>query len=507
MIYGVITMKLRIFIPLFIFILFSEKIPPQTNPPMEKTAVNALQTLNDLSHEISLLEKHYSSPSAKSLTGKSDLLCSYELIDNSGNDFDSLLAEIEKISLPGDALAVYSSITNDYMPEIAFSEVSFRLLNSVQKHLEELFQNLRSDRKMVSMAIFATSNVDISQMKTRLMRRQIRILSECGKKEERLRCWLAIGRMLNEIDIPKSESGSLAVQNSPYGIAVLSGEIMAKLVPLSENETDDEIKVYSARVLKAIETAGPKYKEGVTLIALNELENFNPKDRLINSDALALFHRAEGINSRAEKISIYTDAIKLDARFTAAYNNRGTCFFEEGDYNSAEEDFRKVLSLDPGYYTVYKYLGNCSYKKGRLEDAVKNFSEALKYEVNDTLLINRGICYQKLGQLKLAVSDFSSALRFNSNSLPARINRVQCRLTLKEYDEAEKDYLKLIRLQPGNSIYYYNLGCIYSIQKNWKKVVDVWEKGLIANPNDENILKNLPRAKANLASQTEKKGK
>lgn len=493
-------MKWKLFLPLFL--LFSQYILAQDSSGIN--AVNSLKVLKDLSLEARRLERQYNSPSAEKITNTSDKLSSGALADNSAAEFDSLLMGIEKISLPGDALAVYSSISNNFMPEISFSELSFRLLNAVQRNLESLFQSLRSDKKLVSIAIFATSNLEISRMKTALLRREIRILSECGKREERLRCWLALRRMLNEIDIPKSEGGNAAVKNSPYGIQLLPGEIMTKLQPLSENETDEEVRVYSSGVLVEIKSAPPKYKEGVIQIALNELANFNPKDRLIKSDALMLFHRADSTKSRMEKISLYTDAVKRDPKFTAAYTNRGSLYYEEGDYKKAAEDFKKALSLDPSYYTLYKYLGNCSYKSGNMEDAVRNFTEALKYEITDTLLINRGICYRKLGQLQSAAGDFSSAIRFNSRSLPAHINRVQCYLALKQYGEAAKDYEKLIQLEPRNSSYYYNLGCIYSIQKDWDKVVKIWEEGLLVNPNDENILKNLPKAKSNLASQSAK---
>jgi tetratricopeptide (TPR) repeat protein len=500
-----VMMKWKRFIPLLVFLIFAGNSAAQDSAGIG--APNCLKVLKALSLEVGRLERQYNSPSAKKIVEASDKISSGEITDNSPGDFDSMLVEIENTHLPGDALAVYSSISNDFMPEISFSEAGFRILNAVQKRLENLFQILRSDKKMVSLAIFATTNLDVSRMKTALVRRQIRILSECGKKEERMRCWLAVKRMLGEIDIPKSESGNMVVQNSPYGIQILPGEILAKLKPLSENETDDDVRQYSLGAIKAVESAPPRYKEGVTQIALNELDGYNAKDRLIKSDALRLFQKADSAIGRSGKISLYTDAIKMDPRFTAAYSNRGSLLYEIGDFKHAEEDFQKALSLDPGYYTLYKYLGNCSYKMGRLEDAVKNFSEALKYEITDTLLINRGICLRKLGQTKQAASDFSAAIRFNSKSLPARINRVQCYIALKEYNEAARDYEKLIELQPQNSSYYYNLGCLYSIQKDWNKVVGIWEEGLRVNPQDENILKNLPKVKARQSAKAEEENK
>jgi tetratricopeptide (TPR) repeat protein len=461
--------------------------------------MNIPSTLLEISGKINLIENKGSQISKGKLVEMLDKLCSKKKIEDiPSNGFDLLLEESEKIILPDDQLAGYSSIENDYRLEISFNEFGFRALNAIQRHLQELFDRLNSRDKLYNIPPFTTSNLQISQNKSRLLSRQIWIISLCEKKEEKLRTWLSIKRMLNEIDIPNSEKGGPIVQRSPMGIITTSGDIISKLNRLSENETEEDIKSYSQLVIRSLLDAPSKYKEQNTTIGLNELGGSNFNEGKINKAALGYFQKASSIRLVKEKIYFYTEAIKSDSNFAAAYNNRASCYLEQEKFDSAENDFSKVLILDDGYYSVYKYLGQIQLKRGKFKSALESFTRALNYELSDTLFTNRGICYKNLGETEKAISDFTRAIQYNSKSLIAYINRVQCYISSKQYDNAQKDYKKLIVLEPQNSNHYYNLGCIYSIKKDWDKVIEIWEKGLRINPQDKNILTNLPKARASV---------
>jgi Flp pilus assembly protein TadD len=482
----------------FFVLIVSLNLAAQNINQSEIINVNAPETLLKISSAIKELESSRNPVLVKDIIGKTELICSKSIKDTSNYNFDSLLEQSGKINVPDNDLAVYSSINNEYMPEISFNELSFRLLTAIQKHQDYLLNNLSSTEKMASIPIYTTTNIDISKMKTLLVRRQIWILTTAEKKDEKLRCWLAIKRMLDEIDIPKSESGDPVVQRSPYGIVITSGEIINKLKILSDNELDDETRIYSGNIVKDIETAGPKYKPSLTEIGINELENFNPFKSTVNEYALEVFNKGLTSTAGTEKIKFYSKAIEIEPGFTAAYFNRGICYYENENFSSASIDFLKVLKLDQGYPSVYKYLGNCNYREEKFQEAVKYFTEALKNDISDTLFLCRGLCYQKMGQYKPAAADYSSAIKLNPKLVEAHKNRVKCYITLKRYDDAAKDYQRLIMLEPRNSNNYYNLGYIYSIRKDWVNVIEIWEKGLQVNPGDENILKNLPKAKLNL---------
>jgi tetratricopeptide (TPR) repeat protein len=43
----------------------------------------------------------------------------------------------------------------------------------------------------------------------------------------------------------------------------------------------------------------------------------------------------------------YTQAVKLDPKYLAAYSNRGYAYYKAGDLERSLADFEKILELDP----------------------------------------------------------------------------------------------------------------------------------------------------------------
>ena len=80
------------------------------------------------------------------------------------------------------------------------------------------------------------------------------------------------------------------------------------------------------------------------------------------------------------------------------YYNRGSAYFDAGDYEKSIEDFTKVLFLNPGYKDAY---------------------------------VNRGSAYGILGRYGLALNDFNKALAIDPTDVAARKNRAMALEVLK----------------------------------------------------------------------------
>jgi tetratricopeptide (TPR) repeat protein len=52
-------------------------------------------------------------------------------------------------------------------------------------------------------------------------------------------------------------------------------------------------------------------------------------------------------------ISGYTEAIRLDPTYVAAYFERGNAYLDKKNYHKAISDYNEVISLDPKYVTAY----------------------------------------------------------------------------------------------------------------------------------------------------------
>jgi len=421
-----------------------------------------------------------------------ELICSKTIQDTVDYDFDDLIGRIEGTNEIDKILQSLINKTDAPLLEIVVNEVRFRTLVAIQHNLALIFSRMPGNQKFSSSIIFATTNREISQTKTGLINSQIKIISSSQKDDLKIRCWLALRRMLNEIDIALSETGDQIVQRSPYGIMIKKGELFSKLESLANSERDEEVKEFAVMTVELIKSSGSKYHDFNSKIIVSDFSDLSAIKN-INKKALAFFNQALSSPENNQKIDLYSKAIESNPRFTAAFNNRGISYFEKKEYDSAIADFNNVLKLDPHKVITHYYLGNCYLEIRNYELAQNNYSIAIQNGFSDTsVYINRGLCRYKMGNYNSALEDLTIVIKMDSTSVKAFTYRAQCYFAINDYDHAIADYKTLIMLDPQNSTNYYNLGCIYWNMEDWHKVNEVWKKGLSVNPNDEYILNNLP---------------
>jgi tetratricopeptide (TPR) repeat protein len=57
-------------------------------------------------------------------------------------------------------------------------------------------------------------------------------------------------------------------------------------------------------------------------------------------------------------VADYTDAIRLDPKCVAAFNNRGSAWEAKGEYDKAIQDFDDAIRLDPKDAAAFNNRGN-----------------------------------------------------------------------------------------------------------------------------------------------------
>jgi tetratricopeptide (TPR) repeat protein len=482
----------------FFIIVFFGCSTIQNNYKDDSITYNALGVMKDLHQKLDYLIKDFDQNRFKKMIDWSDYICSKGIKDTNSYNFQYLLNEIENLNSIGELCDSLFNITKDYYFELVITELRFRTLVGMQQNLYKNYHQLPVKQKFSSSIIFATTNSEISEIKTNLLYSQFGIIYLLDDRKSKLRLWLALKRMLNEIDIQQSESGNQIIQRSPYGIITDKGFVFCKLKNMMNNEIDKEVKEFAQKTIEYIKSNDSKYKEDEDQIVISDINNLiNTKS--INENAIIFFNKAFNAVDNDQKIYLYSKAIDYDSNFTAAFNNRGICYFENNNYELAINDFKIVLKTDSSNAIVYNYIGNIYLKLEDYHLAIDYYSISLKLSLdNISVLINRGLCYYKMGEYMLAISDFTAAININPNSIIAYKNRTQSYQAVKNDDDAISDYKILILLEPNNSTNYYNLGCIYWRKKDWLNVIDIWRRGLSINPNDDNIKSNLPKAEKEL---------
>lgn len=104
---------------------------------------------------------------------------------------------------------------------------------------------------------------------------------------------------------------------------------------------------------------------------------------------------------------------------------RGNRYFKEGDFDKAEQSYRKALNKKTIPAAQYN-LGNTLYKKNKVDDAIASYDEAASAatdaETKSKALYNKGVLYHKNNRLGEAIAAYKEALRLTPDDAEIRKN-------------------------------------------------------------------------------------
>ena len=173
-----------------------------------------------------------------------------------------------------------------------------------------------------------------------------------------------------------------------------------------------------------------------------------------------------------DSISLWTQALKVDAANTFAYNNRGTARAMKHDRAGAIEDFSQAVRLDPKYADAFTNRGRLRMDAGDLEGAIADHSEAIR--LAPTFIRawrNRSAARRAKGDAEGAFSDLAEAARLEKD-LPAPVAAPSsdarevmalnedgnARAQKGDFDGAIDRYSRAIGLDPKVAAIYNNRG-------------------------------------------------
>lgn len=166
-----------------------------------------------------------------------------------------------------------------------------------------------------------------------------------------------------------------------------------------------------------------KKEYGRALTAVNLSIKYLPKkDKTYKAFAYTL--RADiniGLGEKDRAIMDYTEALKYTPEDEDLYEKRAQIYYEQGKYDLADDDYRKIISLDQGSVMGYMGIGRNANAQNKFEDAVTQFNYVIKL-----------------------ASDYTSGYSFRAESY----------IGLKKYNEAIEDIIKALELDYDSKAFY-----------------------------------------------------
>jgi tetratricopeptide (TPR) repeat protein len=211
------------------------------------------------------------------------------------------------------------------------------------------------------------------------------------------------------------------------------------------------------------------------------------------------------LGDKKRAIAEYTESIRLNPNDVRTFNNRGSRYFDTGEFDKAIEDFTKAIKME-NYHMAYSNLGMVLWLKGDFDKAIENFTEAIrllpdKVSFNTPLDLKcyyharRGLAYFYKGDLDRAAADQAEALRLKPDCI-------------KDYEEDSDDddmynaifeYSVAIWLKPDSAEIYFKRGNVYERAGDFEKAVNDWEAALRLNPDNTEAQKKLEAVRNNAA--------
>jgi len=252
--------------------------------------------------------------------------------------------------------------------------ISIAALATALLSLMQWWQNRTKREYIRQMKSWDKSYKEFKKKKTELAELEEKLTNKCEEAEQ----------TISNIDVKTKE----LVDN---GVNTLSG----KLGPKIKEAMEQAVKAVSmSRAFKEFEDADDKANKKDFRSAVESydkgVEYFKPyieeEKELISAAFIDRSIAKRNLEDYNGAIADCDEIIKLygedNPEAAGGFNSRGVVYLEKGDYELAEDDFNKALSLDPKHAYAHGSLAILALYKNQITDSIKLFREAISLDEN-----------------------------------------------------------------------------------------------------------------------------
>ena len=147
--------------------------------------------------------------------------------------------------------------------------------------------------------------------------------------------------------------------------------------------------------------------------------------------------------SRRSRRGWRSPIVRAKPRWERPYNNRGTVFYEMGEYEAALKDYNHAIALKAAWGEPYLNRGILYLAQKKYESAVEDFTQALDKLADQSRVYNaQGLAYEKLDNWTKAQEDYGKAISSDPSNAEAFFNLGRVQLHNDELDAAIRSYKK-----------------------------------------------------------------
>ena len=177
-----------------------------------------------------------------------------------------------------------------------------------------------------------------------------------------------------------------------------------------------------------------------------------------HTDLGALYFQSGNLIVALEELTL---AAAIDPEYATAFSTRGLILFHVKEYESAEKDFQRALSLEDRNPDINNNYGWFLCQTGKVKESIPYFERAHRnpmYQTPELAYLNQGACYTKLNELDLADEALRKSLRLMPENAQAFFHLANVSYKRGNFDAAKKHLSDAVRLvDPGPEMLWLNL--------------------------------------------------
>lgn len=195
-----------------------------------------------------------------------------------------------------------------------------------------------------------------------------------------------------------------------------------------------------------------------------------------NQKALQLLKQAESINPEIGDI----------------YINMGLAYWNAGEESNAHEYFNKAMQFPELQQSAMINIGNIFFSKQQFNKAISFYKKALKIgKKNSSLEYNLAIAYLQTGKESKGIKHLDALLMLEPERIDVLQKRARIAFALKNFDEAEHYYRRILEITPQDRVTVQLLVKVYSETGKFDEAIQIIEDYLIHVPTSFEFIKLL----------------
>lgn len=177
-----------------------------------------------------------------------------------------------------------------------------------------------------------------------------------------------------------------------------------------------------------------------------------------------------------EAIDVCHLGLMIDEDDEYLNNNILTAYFRGKYYQDALEHLKRLVKKQPEKSTYWKLMGDSFFELNNIVLAIASYEKALILnsedvgEIEQDIYYGLGICYQQLKQYNEAIRNYKKLLRVNDSDPGGLLNLSKIYgENFKKYHIAKYYAEKMVNLYPQDGFGHYNMGLIYLYTNQYEK--------------------------------------